>query len=227
MAQTKKNEVRHAILDAAYAVFEEHGYTKTNVSHIAKLADVSPANVYVYFQSKLDILFAIYDPWLKKQFDTLERALGRISDPAQQLNKILTTLWRDIPSANNGFANNMMQALSTTTVSEGYRPTLRFSMEARLTKLLEQCLPNLGHARLSDLASILFMAFDGYILNFHLIEGAPCSAKRVKLFADILLRCEGGWPSKTPVRGSHKNRHPRPHHSTLPRARALAAKLNA
>ena len=227
MAQTKKNEVRRAILDAAYAVFEEHGYTKTNVSHIAKTANVSPANVYVYFPSKLDILFAIYDPWLTKQFDALERTLGRIRDPAQQLNKILTTLWRDIPSANNGFANNMMQALSTTTAREGYRPTLRFAMESRLTKLLEQCLPNLGHTRLCDLANILFMAFDGYILNFHLIEGEPCSPKRVKLFADMLLHCGDGWPSKTTAHGPRKNRHPRPHHPTLTRTRALAAKLKA
>lgn len=225
MAQTKKDEVRRAILDAAYAVFEKHGYTKTNVSQIAKMAGVSPANVYVYFQSKLDILFAIYDPWLTKQFDALERALGRISDPAQQLNKILTTLWRDIPLANNGFANNMMQALSTTTASEGYRPTLRLAMEARLTKLLEQCLPNIEHTRLSELANILFMAFDGYILNFHLIEGAPCSPKRVKLFADMLFHYEDRWPSKTAARGSRENRRSRVQHSALPRTRALAAKL--
>ncbi len=225
MAQTKKDEVRRAILDAAYAVFEKHGYTKTNVSQIAKMAGVSPANVYVYFLSKLDILFAVYDPWLSKQFDMLEHAVGRISDPAQQLNKILTTLWRDIPSANNGFANNMMQALSTTTASEGYRPTLRLAMEARLTKLLEQCLPNIEHTRLSDLANILFMAFDGYILNFHLIDGPPCSSRQVKLFADMLLHCEGSWPSKTAARGSRNNRHSRLHHSTLPRTRALASKL--
>ena len=227
MAQTKKNEVRRAILDAAYEVFEEHGYTKTKVSHIAKTANVSPANVYVYYQSKLDILFAIYDPWLRKQFDTLERALGQISDPAQQLNKILTTLWRDIPSANNGFANNMMQALSTTTAREEYQPTLRLAMESRLTKLLAQCLPNLGHTRLRDLAGILFMAFDGYILNFHLIEGALCSAKRVKLFADMVLHCEGRWPSKATARGPRTNRHPRSRQSALPRTRALAAELKS
>ena len=59
MAQTKKKEVRRAILDAAYKVIAERGYADASISEIARLANVSPANVYVYFRSKLDILFAI------------------------------------------------------------------------------------------------------------------------------------------------------------------------
>ena len=187
MAQTKKNEVKQAILAAAYELFSERGYSNTNISNIAKLASVSPANVYVYFRSKLDILFSIYDPWLTQQFDGLEKSLSQISDPSQRMKKILSTLWRDIPSANNGFANNMMQALSTTTVREGYSPTLRIAVEKRLTKLLGDCLPNLGPATSRDLANILLMAFDGYVLNFHLNAKATCPVKRLELLVDIVL----------------------------------------
>ncbi len=191
MAQTKKKAVRQAILDAAYKVFSERGYTDANISRIAKLAKVSPANVYVYFRSKLDLLYAIYDPWLARQFDDLELSLRRISDPSLRLKKILSTLWRDIPAANNGFANNMMQALSTMTAREEYKSTLRFSSEKRLTKLLEECLPNLGHERVRDLASILFMAFDGYIVNYHLLERTTCPTKRLELLSEILLFFDG------------------------------------
>lgn len=200
MAQTKKKEVRRAILDAAYQVFSERGYSNASISQIAKLANVSPANVYVYFRSKLDILFAIYDPWLTKQFDQLERSLTRIEEPSKRLNKILSTLWRDIPSANNGFANNMMQALSTTTAREGYKPTLRVAAEKRLTSMLESCLPNLERSRVRDLASILFMAFDGYIVNYHLIERATCPTKRLALLADILLAYDKRRPFVAPER---------------------------
>jgi AcrR family transcriptional regulator len=202
VAQTKKKEVRRAILDAAQQVFSRNGYSNASISQIAKLANVSPANVYVYFPSKLDILFAIYDPWLTRKFDELERALVRIEDPSKRLKKILSTLWRDIPSANNGFANNMMQALSTTTAREGYKPTLRFHAETRLSRMLEECLPNLGRNRVSDLASILFMAFDGYIVNFHLIECATCPTRRLTLLADILLAYESHLPSPATGRRS-------------------------
>jgi hypothetical protein len=97
----------------------------------------------------------------------------------------------------------MMQALSTTGI-EGYRPTLRLAAEERLTRMLEECLPKRGRKRARDLASILFMAFDGYIVNFHLKEHATCSVKRLKLLADILLSYEGG---STKAAGRRRNVH--------------------
>lgn len=209
MAQTKKIEVKQAILDAAASIISERGYSNASVSAIAKLANVSPANVYVYFPSKLDILFAIYDPWLTRQFDKLERTVERISDPSQRLKKILSMLWRDIPSADNGFANTMMQALSTATAREGYKPTLRFTAEARLTRLLEECLPSLSRDDVRDLASVLFMAFDGYIVNFHLAERATCPPRHLVLLADILLayenkKCASGSPRRRPGRAQRR-----------------------
>ena len=38
---------------------------------IARTAGISTANVYVYFESKLDILFAVYTPWLEDRLDRL------------------------------------------------------------------------------------------------------------------------------------------------------------
>jgi AcrR family transcriptional regulator len=187
VAQIKKIEIKQAILDAAYELFSKHGYSDTNITDIARSAGVAPANVYVYFRSKLEILFSIYEPWLIKQFDDLERSLLRIREPRLRLRRILATLWRNIPSADNGFANNMMQAISTTTVREGYSPTLRLAIEERLAKLLDDCLPSLDHLRSRELANILLMAFDGYALNFHLRGGAVCPTKQLTLFADILL----------------------------------------
>ena len=190
MAQTKKVEIRKAILDAAYQLFSKHGYSDTNITDIARSAGVAPANLYVYFPSKLEILFSIYGPWLTRQFDDLEKSLLRVRDPRQRLQKILTTVWRDIPSADNGFANNMMQAISTTTVREGYSPALRLAIEERVAKLLDGCLLNLDHARTREFANIVLMAFDGYALNFHLKGGAVCPSKQLSLFADMLLN----WP---------------------------------
>ena len=88
MAQIKKIEIKQAILDAAYELFSKHGYSDTNITDIARSAGVAPANVYVYFRSKLAILFSIYEPWLIKQFDDLEKSLLRIREPRLRLRKI-------------------------------------------------------------------------------------------------------------------------------------------
>lgn len=187
MAQTRKVEVRQAILDAAYKLFAKRGYADTNIADIARSAGVAPANVYVYFRSKLEILFSLYEPWLTAHFDNLERSLLRTGDRRQRLRKILSTLWRDIPSADNGFANTMMQAISSANGRDGYSPALRLAIEERLATLLEDCLPATDRKNARDLASIMLMAFDGYALNFHLKGGAVCPARQLALFADILI----------------------------------------
>lgn len=203
MAQTKKAKVNQAILDAAYRLFSERGYSRTNILAIAKAANVSPANVYVYFSSKLDILFSIYQPWLTKHFDELERSLKPISDPAQRLKKILSVLWRDIPAADNGFANNMMQTFSTTTIREGYSPALRIAVEKRLARLLEESLPKLERTAARDLANVFLMAFDGYILNYHLNEKATCSTRRLDTVVRFVLAAsDAHLAAPTSVRGA-------------------------
>ena len=78
MAQHKKPAVRDAILAGAYRLFSERGYAATTLTDIAKSAGFSPGNVYIYFDSKLDILYAIYDPWLRERIERLEDELSRI-----------------------------------------------------------------------------------------------------------------------------------------------------
>lgn len=50
---------RQAIVQAADALFARHGVAKTTMDDIAKAADYSKATLYVYFQSKEDILHHI------------------------------------------------------------------------------------------------------------------------------------------------------------------------
>jgi AcrR family transcriptional regulator len=208
VAQIKKKQIKQAILDSAYEMFSKRGYSDTNITDIARAAGVAPANVYVYFRSKIDILFSLYEPWLTSQFDELEASLRRTRNSRQFIRKILSVLWQEIPSRDNGFANNLMQALAITTTREGYRPTLRLAIERRLAKLLDDRLPNLGHAASRDIANIALMAFDGYVLNFHLQGGATCPGKRLTLFGDMLLQyAEGALaPAKAPPRRVEKLR---------------------
>jgi AcrR family transcriptional regulator len=103
MVQQKKALVRDAILEGAFRLFSKHGYAATTLAAIAKSADVSPGNVYIYFGSKLEILYAIYDPWLRARIRVLEEELSAIRSPRSRLKRLLVALWRDIPAEENGF----------------------------------------------------------------------------------------------------------------------------
>jgi AcrR family transcriptional regulator len=170
MAQRKKPQIREAILAAAFRLFSSKGYAATMVADIAREAGVSPGNVYIYFHSKLEILYAIYDPWLRARVDALERQLAAVKSPRVRLRSLLIALWREIPAEENGFLNNIMQAISASDPSEGYRTTLVRWLEKRVTVMIDDALPAARRRRLSKvrLAHVLIMAFDGFAIDYHL-----------------------------------------------------------
>lgn len=170
MVQLKKPEVREAILAGAFRLFSKHGYAATTLAAIAKSAQVSPGNVYIYFGSKLEILYAIYDPWLRARIEALEQELAPIRNPKKRVKHLLGALWRDIPAEENGFLNNIMQAISVTDPDEGYRSTLVQWLEERVSALVTEALPPEKRARWrkARLAHVLIMAFDGFAIYRHL-----------------------------------------------------------
>jgi AcrR family transcriptional regulator len=170
MVQRKKPEVREAILAAGFKLFSRRGYAATMVADIAEEAGVSPGNVYIYFRSKLEILYTIYDPWLRSRLESLEQELVSIRSPRARLRRLLGALWRDIPAEKNGFLNNIMQAISSTDRSEGYRSTLVRWLEKRVGGMIADALPAGRRTRLHEarIAHVLIMAFDGFAIDRHL-----------------------------------------------------------
>ena len=175
MGQIKKAHLREAILASAHAAFASHGYQATSVPRIAAGAGISTANVYVYFRSKLDILYAIYDPWLRARLMRLEAELQLIPAPRERMKHLFRTLWRDIPAEENGFVNNIMQALSTAVPDSQWRPTLLRWMEAHLARLFRSCLDPNRRRQFSgaDIGHFLVMAFDGYIIHHRIDPAHP------------------------------------------------------
>lgn len=189
MAQVKKQAVRQAILRSALALFSRQGYQGTTLSQIASGAGVSTANVYVYFGSKLEVLYAIYDPWLRERLTRLGRQLARVRDPHRRLHRLLSTLWCDIPSERNGFANNVMQAVSTATPEEGYNPTLLNWVEEQIAAMIRDALPP-ARRRAFDtggFAHILMMAQDGFVISYHLQPDKHCSDDTIDIICSLLL----------------------------------------
>ena len=189
LAQVKKTAVREAILRSAFALFSEFGYTASTLPQIARGAGVSPSTVYVYFASKLEILFAIYDPWLRERLERLAKDTALLAEPRQQLHHIFKALWQDIPAEDGGFARNVMQALSTTTPEEGYDASLATWAKGKVADLIAAALTSAGRdpETASELAQIAFMAFDGFALNQHLDPRGPARPQTIDAICALLL----------------------------------------
>ncbi len=185
MAQIKKEEVRGAILAAAFQLFRDQGYNDTSLPAIARAAGISTANVYVYFGSKLEILFTLYAPWLQQRLDQLDRSLARTRSRRARLEKLLLALWRDIPRDDNGFSSNLIQALSSTA-REDYNPLLRELFQGRVSGWVSEFL-HLPPKDAEQMAGILLMAFDGFVINVRLAHGVAFNEASAKALARLLL----------------------------------------
>lgn len=190
MAQHKKSEVRQAILEGAFRLFSAQGYSATTLTDIARTAGVSPGNVYIYFGSKIEILYTLYDPWLRERIGRLEAELERIRSPRQRLRRLLEALWSEIPAEENGFLNNIMQAISSTTPSDDYRSTLVQWLEERITQVIQGAVPPPQRTRLrrARVAHVLIMAFDGFAIHHHLHpDRAPVDRTTIDAFVRMLM----------------------------------------
>ncbi|MGD9921462.1 MAG: TetR/AcrR family transcriptional regulator [Pseudorhodoplanes sp.] len=189
MSQTKKPEIRRAILTGAYDLFRQKGYATTTTAQIAKRAKVSESNVYVYFDSKAQILFEIYEPWLRERVIALRRKLAKVEAPRERVRLILKLLWQRLPSDEGGFSNNLMQCLSTLSRTGHYKSELLLSVEKDIEEMILSSAPEerrdqIRHGRL---VHILMMAQDGFVMNYHLDPKNRAQSASVELMCDFIL----------------------------------------
>jgi AcrR family transcriptional regulator len=83
LVQIKKESVRKAALDSAFNLFSKRGYTNTTLKQIANGAGITTTNIYRYYSSKLDVLFAVTRPWLNDILDQLEAEMGKLKTPVR------------------------------------------------------------------------------------------------------------------------------------------------
>ena len=189
MVQVKKEAVRGAILKAAQKLFKVQGYARATMNAIAREAGVAPATVYVYYASKLEVFFAIYDPWLRVKLGTLQEESRRIKQPQKRLEYLLMGLWRDVPRADNTFTNNLMQAVSTLDADEHYDSRLLEWSKTQIAAAIAECLPASRRKTLNleRVSHLLFMAFDGFSLNAYFAPDRPCDLAMVQMVAQLLI----------------------------------------
>jgi AcrR family transcriptional regulator len=205
VAQFKKDEVRDAILSSAAKLFQVEGYTQVGLRAIAKEADVSLASIYVYFNSKIEILYYLYSPWFTKRIKKLRNDALAISDPKKRLRFIVESLWRDIPR-EDGLAANLIEAISTARREDHYTPQLVPWALKLIGELISDTI--VGHHILSpknapEFVYILLMAFDGFTINRRVTESDTCTDTMIDIMCALL---QASNPKKTTKARAERSR---------------------
>src|SRR5256885_6656149 len=76
---------RERILRAAIDIFAQSGYFNAKVSEIAKAAGVADGTIYLYFDSKEDLLISVLREHTRDYLQSLERDLANINRPEDRM----------------------------------------------------------------------------------------------------------------------------------------------
>jgi len=74
---TRANDKRARILDAAVKVFAERGFHSATVAEIARAAGVADGTIYLYFKGKDDLLLRLFDEKMTELLSEARSAVGQ------------------------------------------------------------------------------------------------------------------------------------------------------
>ncbi len=79
---------RDAILRAAIDVFAGRGFFNAQVADVARAAGVAAGTVYLYFESKDDLLVSIFERSMREGLATGRAAVAHLQDPRERLLRL-------------------------------------------------------------------------------------------------------------------------------------------
>lgn len=156
---------RRKIVDAALALFAEHGFAGTSVRTIAEAASISPGLLYAYFENKQAVLHAIFEESMADVHASF--AMANEAPPKHRLERLVRgsfeILKRNVTFWRLSYSVRMQPAVLAGLGSDLHEWTAAI----RLT--LQGYLRDAGVARPEVEATALFALIDGisqhYVLD--------------------------------------------------------------
>ena len=192
MPQVKKTAVRDRILKSAFQLVSSEGYQAASMPKIAQGAEITQGNIYRYYKSKFELFYDVVGYWLDDKMDAFEASCEDDLSPDVRLRRILVFMWIELPSADNNFMINLVQALSTKKETDQHSHDLLERSEARIQQQLEKCRSPVTWFPLSvpDLSHIIFMCYDGFVLNAKLGDHHERTQQIIDAFVAATVRID-------------------------------------
>ena len=86
---TRANDKRARILDAAIKVFAERGFHSATVAEIARAAGVADGTIYLYFKGKDDLLLRLFDEKMTELLAEVKAAVAQERTAPDKLRRFI------------------------------------------------------------------------------------------------------------------------------------------
>lgn len=133
----RQDNRREHLLDAAAKLFSERGFHATSMRDIAKAVGMLSGSIYYHFESKDEMLLAVYEEGVRRVATAVEQAVAGASEPWARLEAACAAHLRGL-IAYRDYARVMIQTAPDQAGSAGGRVReLRRNYEARFRQLID------------------------------------------------------------------------------------------
>lgn len=157
-----RQQTREQIIDAAFELFANEGYSKTSISAVAKKAGISKGLIYHYFNSKQSILEAIFD-----QLVAMGDQMMNFPDefgPAEKIRQTLEQTFEFIEK-ETGMGRLMISLALQPDVFDSLKPKLD-QVQERQILMFKEIMWDLGRSEPELEAYQLGAMMDGILMGY-------------------------------------------------------------
>ncbi|HKV55174.1 MAG TPA: TetR/AcrR family transcriptional regulator [Candidatus Binataceae bacterium] len=129
---------RILLLDAAAKLFSERGFHATSMRDIAKLVDMLSGSIYYHFNSKQQMLLAVYAEGARRIGEAVDAAISGASDPWMRLEAASAAHLNALTVTHRDYAQVMIRTLPQEADGIGIQlRDIRREYEAKFRRLID------------------------------------------------------------------------------------------
>jgi AcrR family transcriptional regulator len=190
-----RDEVRRRLLDAALAVFAEHGFDTANLDQIADAAGLTKGAIYSNFTGKDDLFYAMMAEQILVRVESIRSALNvGTADPLdpqelRDIGDLLTEAFTEQREWRMVFLDFWRRAVRDDDVRErfiAHRRTMRDAIAASVEEILGGS-PPAGDFTVDDVVTVVLALSNGLAIEQYVDPSSVSS----DLFGRVLMHLSG------------------------------------
>ena len=128
---------KQEIIEAAYRIFQRHGYRRTNVEDIAKAVGIRKSGLYYYFENKEDLFLQTFmGEWVEK-LDAFCQKLSQEPDVRKRIERFTKGNFREVAAIVHQFGGSVESILENRT---SFGKEIHCQIEDKRTAFYQQSL---------------------------------------------------------------------------------------
>lgn len=178
-----RQQTQKQIVDAAFELFANEGYSKTSIAAVAKKAGISKGLIYHYFDSKQAILEAIFDQLVALGDEMLE--FPDEFGPAEKIKQTLEQTFEFIEK-ETGMGRLMVSLALQPGVFDSLKPKLD-KVQERQRLMFKEIMWDLGYSKPELEAYQLGALMDGVLMGYITMgEDYPLAELKKKIMEEYV-----------------------------------------